>query len=156
MSTEVQYLTNEKLTELKQELEHLKVERRKEVAENLEHSKKLGDLSENAEYHQAREEQALVEDRISKLENILKNVVLIGAGGTDIITIGSTFRLQKEGDNRSYLFTIVGSEEADTASGKISNLSPMGSAALGHKKDDIITVTTPNGKIKYTVVIIKK
>lgn len=156
MSTEVQYLTNEKLGELQKELEHLRVERRKEVAEHLEYSKKLGDLSENAEYHQAREEQAEVEDRIGKLENILKNAVVIDTGGTtEVVNIGSTIRLEKDGDNKSYIYTIVGSEEADTAHGKISNLSPIGSAALGHKKGDIIKVTTPSGVVTYTIVIIK-
>ncbi|MFA6314746.1 MAG: transcription elongation factor GreA [Candidatus Paceibacterota bacterium] len=155
MSNEVQYLTNEKFAELQKELEHLKVERRKEVAEHLEYSKKLGDLSENAEYHQAREEQAEVEDRIGRLENLLKNVVITGVGGTDIITIGSTCRLQKDGDNKSYIYTIVGSEEADTTHGKISNLSPLGSALLGHKKGDKVTITTPKGKVEYTIVIIK-
>ncbi|MFA6295317.1 MAG: transcription elongation factor GreA [Candidatus Paceibacterota bacterium] len=156
MSTEVQYLTNEKHTQLKEELEHLRIERRKEVAEHLEYSKKLGDLSENAEYHQAREEQAELEDRIGRLENILKNAVMIEAGNSDVITIGSTFRLQKDGDNKTYIYTIVGSEEADTTQGKISNLSPLGSALLGHKKDDKVTVNTPNGKVVYTIVIIKK
>lgn len=156
MPSDVQYLTNEKYAELQKELEHLRVERRKEVAEHLEYSKKLGDLSENAEYHQAREEQAEVEDRIGKLENLLKNAVMIGAGGTEVITIGSTFRLQKEGENdKSYIYTIVGSEEADTAHGKISNLSPIGSAVLGHKKDDVVTVSTPKGKITYKIVVIK-
>jgi transcription elongation factor GreA len=155
MSTEVQYLTNEKYSELQKELEHLRIERRKEVAEHLEYSKKLGDLSENAEYHQAREEQAEVEDRIGKLESLLKNAILIGTGSTEAITIGSTVRLQKDGDNKSYLYTIVGSEEADTTQGKISNLSPLGSALLGHKKDDKITVSTPKGKIVYTIVVIK-
>lgn len=155
MSTDTQYLTNEKFAELKKELEFLKVERRKEVAEHLEYAKKLGDLSENAEYHQAREEQAEVEDRIGRLENLLKNALITGQGGKDIITIGSTIRLHKDGDNKSYLYTIVGSEEADMTQGKISNLSPLGSALLGHKKDDSVTIQTPKGKVIYKVVIIK-
>jgi transcription elongation factor GreA len=153
--TDVQYLTNEKHLELQKELEFLKVERRKEVAEHLEYAKKLGDLSENAEYHQAREEQAEVEDRIMRLENLLKNAVIAGVGGTDIITIGSTFRLQKEGDNKSYVYTIVGSEEADMSHGKISNLSPLGSSLIGHKKDDVVKVQTPKGLVTYTIEIIK-
>ena len=143
------------MAELKKELELLKTERRKEVAEHLEYAKKLGDLSENAEYHQAREEQAEIEDRISRLENILKNAMLVGAGGTDTITIGSTFRLQKEGDNKSYLYTLVGSEEADMSHGKISNLSPLGSAVLGHKKGDRVKITTPKGTVTYTIETIK-
>src|SRR3989344_2482980 len=128
--TNAQYLTNEKYSELERELAFLKVERRKEVAEHLEYAKKLGDLSENAEYHQAREEQAEIEDRVMRLENILKNTVITvtGEGGKNVITIGSTFRLNKAGDNKSYLYTIVGSEEADMTHGKISNISPLGSA----------------------------
>jgi transcription elongation factor GreA len=155
MPTEVQYLTSEKRAELEKELEHLKTERRKEVAEQLEYSKKMGDLSENAEYHQAREEQAEVEDRIRRLENLLKTAVMIGAAGKEVITIGSTFRLQKDGDNKSYIYTIVGSEEADMSHGKISNISPLGSALLGHKKGEVVKVSTPKGKVAYTVVIIK-
>ncbi|MEI6304812.1 MAG: transcription elongation factor GreA [Candidatus Taylorbacteria bacterium] len=155
MSTEVQYLTNEKRAELEKELDHLKTERRKEIAEHLEYSKKLGDLSENAEYHQAREEQAEAEDRIRRLEVLLKNAVMIEAGGKDVIAIGSTFRLQKDSDNKTYIYTIVGSEEADMTHGKISNISPMGSALLGHKKGDKVKVSTPKGTVEYTVVIIK-
>ncbi len=151
MSNEVQYLTAEKHQELIKELEFLKVNKRKEIAEHLEYAKKLGDLSENAEYHQAREDQAEVEARIGKLENLLKNSVMIGAGGTDVITIGSTFRLQKDGDNKSFLYTLVGSEESDMSLGKISNLSPLGLALVGHKKGDSVTVSAPKGKINYKI-----
>jgi transcription elongation factor GreA len=156
MQTEVQYLTSEKRAELEKELNFLKTDRRKEIAEHLEYSKKLGDLSENAEYHQAREEQALAEDRISRLESLLKSAVMIGDDvNSEVITIGSTFRLQKDGDNKSYIYTIVGSEEADMNHGKISNISPLGSALLGHKKGEKVKVTTPKGTIEYTVIIIK-
>ena len=155
MSNETQYLTNEKFAELKKELETLRTERRKEVAEHLEYAKKLGDLSENAEYHQAREEQAEVEDRITRLDTLLKNAVISGAGRTDIVSIGSTIRLQRDGENKSYIYTIVGSEEADTAHGKISNISPLGAALLGHKEGDKVNVTTPKGKTSYTIAAIK-
>jgi transcription elongation factor GreA len=155
MSTAVQYLTNEKRAELEKELNYLRTERRKEIAEHLEYSKKLGDLSENAEYHQAREEQAEAEDRIRRLENLLKDAVTISSSGKDVITIGSTFRLQREGDNKSYIYTIVGSEEADMSHGKISNISPLGSALLGHKKGEVVKVATPKGAVSYTIVIIK-
>lgn len=151
MPNEVQYLTSEKYNDLVKELEHLKTNRRKEIAEHLEYAKKLGDLSENAEYHQAREEQAEVEARIGRIENILKNSVMIGAGGSDVITIGSTFRLQKGGDNKSYIYTLVGSEEADMTIGKISNQSPLGLVLVGHKKGDIVEVNAPKGKLKYTI-----
>ena len=151
MPNEVQYLTSEKHQELVKELENLKVNRRKEIAEHLEYAKKLGDLSENAEYHQAREDQAEVEARIGRIENILKNSVMIGANGSDIITIGSTFRLQKTGDNKSYIYTLVGSEEADMSIGKISNQSPLGLALVGHKKGDQVEVNAPKGKQTYMV-----
>ncbi len=156
MSTEPQYLTNEKFAELKKELQYLKTEKRKEVADHLEYAKKLGDLSENAEYHQAREEQAEVEDRIGRLENLLKNVTITdGTTRGDIITVGSTIRLQKDGDNKSYVYTIVGSEEADMSQGKVSNMSPIGSALLGHKQGDTVMVSTPKGVNTYQVAAIK-
>ena len=155
MATETQYLTPDKFAELKKELEVLKTERRKEVAEQLEYAKKLGDLSENAEYHQAREEQAEVEDRISRLEDLLKNAVVSQGGGTDTATIGSTVHLQKQGEHKSFIYTIVGSEEADMSQGKISNRSPLGSAILGYKKGDTIKVNTPKGVATYTIVELK-
>lgn len=151
MSNDVQYLSSEKHNELIKELENLKVNRRREIAEHLEYTKKLGDLSENAEYHQAREDQAEVESRIVRLENILKNSVMVNASSADIITIGSTFRLSKEGENKSFIYTLVGSEEADTALGKISNLSPLGLALIGHKKSEKVSVNAPKGKMTYVI-----
>lgn len=157
MSTDTQYLSQEKYDELAKELDYLKTERRKEVAEHLEYAKKLGDLAENAEYHAAREEQAEVEDRIRRLEEILKNSSLIKTGGTgsDTVTIGTTFRVMKDGDNKSYVYTIVGSEEANLGQGKISNMSPLGSALLGHKVGDKVKVSTPKGMVTYTIAAIK-
>jgi transcription elongation factor GreA len=155
MDNDTQYLTTEKFKELEKELTYLKSERRKQVAEQLEYAKKLGDLSENAEYHQAREEQAEVEDRISRLENLLKTAVIAKKDGGDTVTIGSTVRVEKEGDNKSMLYTIVGSEEADMSQGKISNLSPIGSALLGHREGDTVTVTTPKGSTKYLIAKVK-
>ncbi|OHA16826.1 MAG: transcription elongation factor GreA [Candidatus Taylorbacteria bacterium RIFCSPHIGHO2_02_FULL_45_28] len=155
MSTETQYLTNEKFAELTKELEHLKTVRRKEVADQLEYAKKLGDLSENAEYHQAREDQAEIEDRIDRLENLLKNATIMIAGGSDVVTVGSTIRLTKDGENKSYLYTIVGSEEADMTQGKVSNMSPLGLALLGHKVKDTVKVTTPKGVVIYNIAAVK-
>lgn len=154
-SIETQYLTHSKFDELKKELEYLKSDKRKEVAEHLEYSKKLGDLSENAEYHQAREEQAEIEDRINYIESLLKNAVVSNGGGSDVVTIGSTVNLEKDGVNKSMVFTIVGSEEADMTQGKISNLSPIGSSLIGHKVGDIITVSTPKGTATYKIITIK-
>ena len=155
MATETQYLTNEKFNELTKELEYLKTQRRKEVADQLEYAKKLGDLSENAEYHQARETQAEVEDRIGRLENLLKTATIMGATGGDVITVGSTVRLTKDGETKSYIYTIVGSEEADMSQGKVSNMSPLGSSLLGHKDGDKVSVGTPKGTVTYTIAAIK-
>jgi transcription elongation factor GreA len=153
-TTDTQYLTNEKFSELKKELEYLKAEKRKEVAEHLEYAKKLGDLSENAEYHQAREEQAEIEDRISYIENLLKTAVIATSTVGNLINVGSTVRLEKDGSENkmSLLYTIVGSEEADTSQGKISNVSPLGSALIGHKEGDKVNVQTPKGSISYKIV----
>ncbi len=153
--SELQYLTTEKFSELKKELEYLKTTRRKEVAEQLEYAKRLGDLSENAEYHQAREDQAIVEDRIGHLEDLIKNAKIASAGGSDLIIVGSTVSLTKGGENKSFVYTIVGSEEADMSHGKVSNMSPLGSALLGHKAGDSIKVTTPKGIVTYKIETIK-
>ena len=155
MSNETQYLTKEKFTELKKELEYLKSEKRNEVAEHLEYSKKLGDLSENTEYHQAREEQAEVEDRISRLEALLKNAIIIDTATGDVVTVGTTLRVERDGDNKSFLYTIVGSEETDMSHGKISNLSPLGSALIGRKAGEYIEVPTPKGVMKYKIIVLK-
>src|SRR5258708_3761262 len=123
---EKEYLTQEKFDQFQKELEHLKGEKRKEVAEALEYAKALGDLSENAEYHEARDEQAMVEDRIAKLEQILKNTIIIKGHETDMVNVGSVLTVEKEGKKMNY--TIVGTEESDVVSGKISIKSPFGQA----------------------------
>jgi transcription elongation factor GreA len=152
MSTDTQYLTTEKHVELSKELEYLKTDKRKEGADHLEYAKKLGDLSENAEYHQAREEQGEIEDRIRYIENLLKNAVITQASGSPVITVGSTVRLEKEGTtSMSMVYTIVGSEESDTSQGKISNVSPLGSALIGHKEGDKVSVQTPKGQTVYRI-----
>ena len=152
MSEEKQYLTKEKYAEFKKELDFLRTTRRKEVAEALEYAKKLGDLSENAEYQQAREEQASVEDRINHLEHLMKTAVLLNERHSDNVGIGSTVKVVKEGDKTQVTYKIVGSEEADMAKGKVSNLSPLGLALMGKKKGDTLTVNTPKGKSHYTLV----
>ncbi len=155
MSEEKQYLTSEKLQEFKKELVYLKTEKRKQVAENLEYTKKLGDLSENAEYHDARQIQGEVEDRINHLENLLKRAVVLdekGLGAKEGVVIGSSVKVLKEGDKDARDYKIVGSEEADMAQGKVSNLSPLGAALIGKKKGDKVTVQTPKGKIVYTLI----
>lgn len=149
---ETQYLTKEKFAELKTEVEQLRNVRRKEVAESLEYAKKLGDLSENAEYHEAREEQAKVEDRISHLEMVLKTATILNEKHSSTVSIGSTVVAQKEGEKENKKFMIVGSEEVDTVNGKLSNHSPIGAALMGKTKGDTITVTTPKGKVVYKII----
>lgn len=149
------YLTQERHEALTAELEELKTSRRKEVAENLEYAKKLGDLSENAEYHEARERQAEVEDRIRHLEAVLKTAKIVDGKGSDTVAVGSTVTLGKDGESSLRSYRIVGSEEADTDGGKLSNLSPLGSALLGRKKGDTVKVKTPKGVTQYTVIEIQ-
>jgi transcription elongation factor GreA len=152
---EKEYLTKEKLKELTEELDNLKRVKRREVADSLEYAKSMGDLSENAEYQEAREMQAEVEERVSKLENILKNAVIMHAHSGGAITIGSTVVVKKAGDKESKTYQIVGSEEADIAKGKISNQSPIGIAVMGKKVGDKFDIMTPKGKIGYEIIEIK-
>lgn len=154
MHQDTQYLTKEKYKELQDELDQLKKVRRKEVAEQLEYAKKLGDLSENAEYHEAREEQAEVEDRISHIDNILKTAQILADRQGDTAGMGSTVHVQKSGDSEVKVYKIVGSEEADMTAGKISNVSPIGAALIGKKKGDKVEVKTPKGSSLYTLVSI--
>lgn len=153
---DTQYLTKEKYDELKKELAELQGPRRKQVAEQLEYAKKLGDLSENAEYNEAREQQAGVEDRISHIENMLKSAKILSDDQVgDRVSIGSTVKIKKEGDNEAKTYKIVGSEEADMNTGKISNLSPMGTAVIGKRSGEVFGVQTPKGKVSYTLVSIE-
>jgi len=155
MSEIEQYLTKEKIEEIRKELEYLRTDKRKKVAENLEYAKKLGDLSENAEYHEARQEQAEIEDRINYLDGVLKNAIIMDGPRGDVVTMGSTVKIKKDGESETKIYKIVGSEEADTASGKLSNLSPIGSVVLGKKKGDTFLVNTPKGKISYTLISVE-
>jgi len=145
MDSQKEYLSKEKFEELKEELDDLMTHKRKEIAEQLEAAKSLGDLSENAEYHSAREAQAAMEERISVLENILKNAVVVSSRHkTDMVSIGSTVKLSRGKDVKTY--TIVGSEESDIAAGKISNKSPLGESVFGRKKGDKFKCSTPRGE----------
>ena len=151
MDTQKEYLSKEKFEELKSELEFLTHVRRREIAEALEAAKALGDLSENAEYHSARELQASVEERIMVLEEIMKNAVIMTAKHkTDAVGIGSHVAVKRGKDTKE--FTIVGSEEADVTAGKISNKSPLGEATIGKKKGDKFSYTTPGGEVDGEII----
>lgn len=150
-----EYLTKEKYEKLKEELDYLKKTKRKEVAEQLEYAKSLGDLSENAEYHEAREAQALVEDRIQRLEAILKDAVVVSRHHTDSVDIGSIVTVLREGDTNEQVYTIVGGEESDFLEGKISIHSPFGAAIVGKQKGEIFSFNAPNGSVTYKIIEIK-
>jgi len=149
-----EYLTKEKFEELEKELQILKTEKRTKIAAELEFAKSLGDLSENAEYHEAREEQAALEDRIAQLESILASAEIVAVHHTNTVEIGSKVTVEKKGGKDKKVLTIVGSEEVDMEAGKISFKSPLGSALLGKKKGEETTVKTPGGEVVYTVVSI--
>lgn len=149
-----QYLTKEKLEEFKKELNDLKSVKRLEIAERLQRAKEMGDLSENSEYFEAREEQALIESRIFELEELLRDVELIKKKPSgDIIQVGSTIEVEKNGQKMTY--TIVGSKEANPSTGLISNESPLGQSFLGKKVGEKSIVTLPNGTTEYQIISIK-
>ncbi len=150
---ETEYLTQEKFDEFTKELQELKSVKRKEVAESLEYAKQLGDLSENAEYHEARDAQATIEDRILKLETLLKHAVIVSGNHSGTVSVGSVVTVEKDG--KKSVFTIVGSEEADVSSNKISIRSPFGQAVMGKKKGDDFSFEAPSGQLKYKVVEVK-
>ncbi len=152
MKEEGTYLTKEKFDEFKTELDHLTHVRRKEVAESLEYAKALGDLSENAEYHEARDMQASIEDRIAKLEQILKSAVIIKDHDTAKASIGSQVTIRKEGEKEKKVFTLVSPEEADPREGKISIKSPLGGAMFEKKKGESFSFKTPSGIMTYEIL----
>ncbi|PIR44124.1 transcription elongation factor GreA [Candidatus Wolfebacteria bacterium CG10_big_fil_rev_8_21_14_0_10_31_9] len=148
------FLTKEKYEELKNELEHLQKEGRIDIADRLKKAKDYGDLSENAEYSEAKESQAQMEQHIVELENILRNSVIIKkTAGKGIIDLGATVKVEKNGKTLEY--TIVGSNEADPDKNLISNESPLGRMFMGKKPGDVVEVETPKGKVKYKIMAIK-
>lgn len=148
-----QYLTKEGLAELQERLHNLKTIRRREIAEAIHTAKEQGDLSENAEYASAKEEQNRIEQEIADLEATIKNAQVITTASNAAVNIGNTVKLDCAGKEREY--RIVGSNEADPLSGKISNESPMGQALLGRKKGDTVVIPTPAGDKECRVITIK-
>ena len=144
------YLSEERYREISEELTRLKGEGRRQIADRLKQSKELGDLSENSDYHEAREEQARLEMRISELEETLKHSSIIKRTDGAVIRVGSRVKAKK-GDE-DFEFIIVGSSEADPAKGFISNESPVGSAFIGKSIGDSVVVKTPKGEVRYSVV----
>lgn len=151
------FLTSEKFEELKKELDLLKTTRRKEVAESLEYARSLGDLSENAEYQEARDMQAAIEERIQHLERVIKEAKIVAGDkkGSSVVGLGSVITIVREGEKENRVYTIVGSEEANIHEHKLSYLSPLGEAVMGKQKGESFTFATPNGKQTYKIIEVK-
>jgi transcription elongation factor GreA len=150
------YLTSEGAEKLKAELELLKGPKRDEIAKRLRSAIQMGDLSENADYHKAKEDQGFMEGRIQELEYLLKNakIIDVSEGPTDTIQVGSSVTVQ-EGDYPAETYFLVGATEADPRNGRISNESPIGRVLLGGRVGDVVTASTPGGEIKLKILKIE-
>ncbi len=151
-------LTKDGMAQLRQELEYLKTEKRKEVSEKIKEARSFGDLSENAEYDEAKNEQAEVESRINTIVNMLKYARVIDDSEieSDTAGLGVTVVIREVGEEDDETYTIVTTTETDPASGKISQDSPVGKALMGHKVGEIVTVESPAGKIDFEIISIAK
>lgn len=152
--TPTNYLTPEGETKLKAELEELKGPKREELAARLRSAIQMGDLSENADYHKAKEDQGFLEGRIQEIEAILRHAVIIEKSASDVVSIGSHVTIQ-EGDFDPETYHIVGPTEADPRKGRISHESPIGIALMNKKVGQIAEAETPGGKIKFKIVKIE-
>ena len=141
-------LTEEGLEKLKGELEYLTTERRREVADRIKTAREFGDISENSEYDDAKNEQALLESKIAQVEDQLRSATVVETEGlgTDQVRFGSVVNVKDQKTGKSTVYTIVGSTEADLAAGKLSNESPVGQALLGEKRNAVVSVPLPSGK----------
>jgi transcription elongation factor GreA len=150
-------LTPEGHSKLKEEIEHLSTVKRREVAERIRQAREFGDIAENSEYDDAKNEQAMLEHRIAMLEERLKNARVIDAGEvkTDVVSVGTIVRLRDLDAKETIEYTIVGSAEANPAEYKLSNESPVGRAIIGHKKGETVEVAAPRGSLKYKIMDIK-
>lgn len=151
-------LTVEGLKKLEHKLEHLKSVKRREIAERIKQAIEFGDISENSEYEDAKNEQAFIEGEIITLEKMLRNAKVIDdtAVGENVVTIGSTITLRDVQEAEDLVYTIVGSAEADPSAARISNESPVGAAVLGKVVGDTVEVDAPAGLLKYAILEIKK
>jgi transcription elongation factor GreA len=151
-------LTPEGYEKLKGEIEHLSTDRRREVAERIRVARQFGDIAENAEYDDAKNDQMLLEHRIARLEEQLRNARVIEKGEVtaDVVSVGSVVRLRDVDAKQTVEYYIVGSAEANPSDNKLSNESPVGKAIMGHKKGETVEVTTPRGmSLKYKILDIK-
>ena len=150
-------LTRDGFEKLKSEIDVLRTEKRREVAERIKEAREFGDISENAEYDHAKNEQAMLEARISQLEDKLRSATILDDKNveTDVVSVGSLVRVKDQKSGKSVQYQIVGTAEAEPSENKLSNESPVGRALLGHKRNDIVTVTVPRGpnrKLKITKI----
>ena len=143
-------LTPEGLEKLKREIEYLSTDKRREVAERIKEAREFGDISENSEYDDAKNEQAMLESRIAALEDKLRSASVIDATelSNDVVRVGSVVDVQDAGSGKSLQYTIVGSTEANPSENKLSNESPVGKALLGSKRGDVVSVQLPNGRAR--------
>jgi transcription elongation factor GreA len=150
-------LTPEGYEKLKQEIDHLRGERRREVADRIRVAREFGDIAENAEYDDAKNEQAMLEHKIAQLEERLANARVIDTGDVDtsVVSIGSKVRLRDVDANETVEYHIVGSAEANPAEQKLSNESPVGKAIMGRKKGETVEVVAPRGALKFKIMDIK-
>jgi transcription elongation factor GreA len=150
-------LTPEGHEKLKQEIEHLSSNKRREVADRIRIAREFGDIAENAEYDDAKNEQALLEHRIATLEERLRNAKVIDKKqiAKDVVSIGSHVKLRDVDAKRTVEYHIVGSAEANPAENKLSNESPVGKAIIGHKKGETVEVSAPRGSLKFKILEIK-
>jgi transcription elongation factor GreA len=150
-------LTAEGYEKLKQEIEYLQNDKRREVADRIRVAREFGDIAENAEYDDAKNEQAMLEARIAKLEEQLSAARVIDEDEitSDVVSIGSRVKLKDMDDNKTVEYHIVGSAEANPAEQKLSNESPVGKAILGRKKGEVVEVAAPRGALKYKIMDIK-
>lgn len=146
-----EYLTKEEKIKLEAELHELESTKRQEILDTLQFAKSLGDLSENAEYHQARDAQGRNEARIEELKQMLKNSVVVDASKSETITVGSHVTLLKTATNEKKDYVLVGTDDSDILSGKLSYKSPLGTILMGKAKGAVVEVKTPSGVVEYKV-----
>ncbi len=148
------FISEEGLEKLKDEIIFLKTEKRQSISRRIQAAKELGDLSENAEYSEAKEQQALNEGKVAEIEEIIKNAETIDNRhlNSNVVNVGSTIKIKNSKGEKT--FTIVGSNEANPSEGKISNETPLASSFLGHKINDNVKVETPGGSVMYTILAI--
>ena len=148
------YLTPEGAAKLEAELKELTGPRREELSQRLRSAIQMGDLSENADYHKAKEDQAFLEGRIQELEAVLRTAIIVEKTNSDVVTVGCTVTVQEESfDPETYY--MVGAKEADPRNGKISNESPIGRALMAHKVGDVVEAETPGGRLKFKILKIE-